>query len=229
VIRAAAMALALVVLAGCGSTRENARAVVQAQQATEASVRILTAREVADALAKLSPEDRAKIEAPIRAALALLRSAHQSLSAPAALLGQGQPVDVPTSVEQAVAAPEAFVAAAAVQSGRAEVEAQARLADAAFWRGLVTAVGGASWEDLLASVLKATPFAAPAAGLLVFLQRARAQAAKLRDAVAEGARLTDAVEKREPAEKVAECKTRARKAQERAGVHDHVQRARGKA
>jgi len=73
---AAVLVLALLV-GGCASTRENARAVIQAQQATEAAGRVLTAPEVQAALAKLSPDDRAALMRAIASVVSLVRCANE--------------------------------------------------------------------------------------------------------------------------------------------------------
>lgn len=86
---------------GCGH-REVAKAALQAQQAIDASVKLIDT----------SPKD-AKL---------LLHQAHESLSPVLDYLSDGQTIKVDTTVEEATTQPETFVHKATVQAARAGME-----------------------------------------------------------------------------------------------------------
>jgi hypothetical protein len=113
----------LLLSTGC-QLRETNKSLQQADQATEASQKIL-AEQVAPQVATLSEENKKAVEAALNKICSLLNSARSSIR-PALTITAGNepPPQVDTTVEEAVERTEQFVAKAAMQTGRATVEAE---------------------------------------------------------------------------------------------------------
>lgn len=103
--------LALLLCAAC-TTRENAKAAIQADQAAKGIIKILE-----------SPEAKANIDAAMSKAVSLAYSVQTSLEPVILELSNGETIPVPTSVDVAVSNTPGFIIAAAQQSGRAIGEA----------------------------------------------------------------------------------------------------------
>ena len=120
------LALCLLILPGCDKrTAENAKAAITGDQAVRGAAKVLVSPEFTDPLAGLSEVDRAKVTAAMKKVYALLQTADESLAPVIDRLSIGIPpaeLIVSTTVDQAVADPDAFAHAAAGQTARAAAE-----------------------------------------------------------------------------------------------------------
>jgi hypothetical protein len=143
--------LILVLCVGC-QARETNLALQQADQATEASQRVM-AEKIAPHVAALPPDVQQSVKDAMDQVCGLLTSARTSLR-PALTLTAGNepPPQTDTTVEEAIEKPQQFTAKAAMQVGRATVEVE-RIG----WWLQVSAValkfGEAAGNNLLALIL----------------------------------------------------------------------------
>lgn len=112
--------IALLMLAAC--TPQTARAQKQADQALEGTQRIL--RSFEGYYSDLSPEQAESFKALVIQTDKLVTSARRSLAPALKLLARNKPIEVDTTVEEAVDSTDTFVQKAMVQAVRAEVEVE---------------------------------------------------------------------------------------------------------
>ncbi len=209
----------LSLLTGC-STRESAKALVQADQAVEGAGAVLTAPAVVNAVAQLPPDVQQVVTTAIQTSLDLLSSARTSLAPGIAILGQGKPVQVDTTAQQAAAEPKRFIVAAAGQAGRAQQEAE----DLAWWRqvgGAVLQVGQAAAGSWLSQALLAAGGLSGVVAIgLKALAVIRTKTQAVQDAVAAGDELAQA-----SPDQVAEVKAAHLKRQMANGTHGEIAKA----
>lgn len=147
------LALAFV-LAGCGGHRETGKALAQADQGIQAGSQLLASPEAKAILSDSRiPEDlRARWAKQIEASLALFDQARVSLAPGIALAGGGEPIQVDTTVEEAVRDPASFIRKAGRQAARAEVEVERLL----WWQAVgrtVFELGQVAAGDWLSALL----------------------------------------------------------------------------
>lgn len=111
-------------LAGC-STRENAKAQKQADQALEATQRLL--RDLEPQYNTLNEEDAQLFLQTINKVYTLVTSARESIAPGLRLLSKGEEIHVDTTVEEAITSTDSFRYKAMRQSARAEVETDTQL------------------------------------------------------------------------------------------------------
>lgn len=144
---------ALVVLAGCSSSREAAASAIIAQQANQGIAKIATAPEIGRTLATMTPEQRATLEPALRTIVDLANQAAASLSPVVARLTVDEPAaEVRTSPEMAATRPREFIADAQRQEVRAEVEVEHAKKVSALWQ-TAAEYGATVGDSLLSQVL----------------------------------------------------------------------------
>lgn len=216
----AAAFLAALLLAGC-STRETAKATMQADQAIEGAQKRLVGAEVRDTLAALTPEQAAKIDAALQPVLDLLTQGRESLAPALSVLGKGQPIETDTSAQLAAERPHEFIKRAGRQAARAAVEAE-RLA---WWRDVAGVAAAFATQVTGSSLSSGLLGGGGALALLATLLKGGsmlATAHKVQDAMADYAREAAQVA---PGPALEQVKERHRKAQEAAGIHAEIVKA----
>ena len=184
-MRLSILILAMIVLAGCAKSREAAASAIQAQQASQGVVKIATAPDIAQALATMTPEQRAVVEKALRTIVALANQASDSLAPVVQRLTVDEPAaPIQTTSDMAAAQPEQFIRLAQRQTGRAEAEADQAQQQADYWR-LAADYGSAIADSLWSQLLLAgggTGLIAAAGGIAL---RARTVIGKLHNAVSD--------------------------------------------
>lgn len=211
--------LVVALLAGCGSTRETAKAVVQADQAAEGQQRLLADPKVAEVLAQLTPEQRAVLERTFRKLATLGNAIRGSLAPAITLLSAGQPVEVETTVEEAVERPETFARKAAVQAGRAQVEAEAYVRWHR-WLDIALDFGGEIAGSLLSQLLLGLGITAGTGAAGGLVMRARKLARVARAAIAYGVDASRAFTE----EDLKQVQDKHAREQQEQGIHDEIAR-----
>lgn len=208
----------LFVLTACGSTRETAKATIQADQAMEGAQRRLVGNELRDVVATMPPDIAVKIDAALQPVLDLLTQGRESLAPALSVLGEGKPIETDTSAQMAAEKPAEFIRRAQRQAARAAVEAESL----AWWRELAehaaTFAGHAAGSSLATGLLGGGGLIATVAALLkgvsVFRTAGRVREAIAAYAIDAGAAKTEA--------ELETVKDRHRKRQEAEGIHPEV-------
>lgn len=217
------LACAILLLCGC-QARETNKALQQADQAAEGSQRVLAER-VAPVVAKLPPELQSEVRASLDQVVALLTSCRTSLRPALALTANGEPPPpVDTTVEEAVARPQAFISKAAVQTGRAAVEVE-RIG---WWLSVGTIVlqfGQAIGGDLLSQLLLVAGGGTGAAALLAKGVQVYRKARELQAATVDAVAFGNDMAKAETNEQAAAVVDAHRKRQDRNGTRKAIQLA----
>lgn len=190
------LVLIVLALSGCSSSRENARAAIQADQSTEAAVALLTAPTFDEQMAELPPEQREAVRRVIQSAIDLLTQARRSLAPVIQRMQVDEPVEVRTTAKQATANPQEFIAEAQAQTGKAWAEVEDARASQAIVSKLIS-YGSAIANSTLSLGLLGTGGGGLALAIAGAAMKARSAYARMRqgveDAVAAGNDLSQAV------------------------------------
>lgn len=219
----------LLLLEGCGATRETAKAVVMASQGVEGGELVLAGPEMTAAMAdpRLPADLRAVFAERIGVACDLFAQARESLVPAINLLAEGKPVDTGTTAADAARDPRAFNRLSAKQAGRAEGEVQSLL----WWRaaaGLLLAWGAAAAGSTLSTTLLGGGGAGVVlGGAALLVKHVLAIKDQVQVAMAAYAQDAAACDPEVPAELEAVKEEHARR-QRAAGIHHHVAIALGK-
>jgi uncharacterized protein YfiM (DUF2279 family) len=141
---------AVLIIAGCAPTRDNAIAAQHADQSVQAVALVLSGDEVASAAQGMTEEQKAAYETSMRKAFALLRAASVSLQPVIGRLSVGlDPAEIApgTTVEDAIAHTDAFVAFTNQQAGKAAAETDEAIKQnetISKWRQIAIGIGD-SW------------------------------------------------------------------------------------
>ncbi|NRA40486.1 MAG: hypothetical protein HRU15_20245 [Planctomycetes bacterium] len=143
--------LCIFLFVGC-STRENAVSLKMADQSIEASIATLHAPELIAVLDGI--EDHATsdvLNKQLTQVGKYLVQARDNIASPLNILADGKPIDMETSVSQALLQPELFLNLASKQATRAEIEAETFLSWNSTIDGFVGYIKGEQgfWAQLL--------------------------------------------------------------------------------
>lgn len=205
----------LVLVAGCASHREAAKATVMAQQA-----QVAVARDMALALA--GTLDVAAWRERVRIWRQLVVIAEQASGTAVQALAPDGPPQVPTTEAKAIETPEVFIGEVQRQIGRAESENQSN----ARWQAVAQVFGtwaaAAAGGDWLTTLLTG----GGVGGLLLGVAGKAWMAMRKRDqALVEVVRTSNELEQAETPEAAEQIKKRAEKRQRAAGNHTLVAKA----
>jgi hypothetical protein len=204
--------LCVLCLAVAACTPQTARAQKQADQALEATQKLL--RDFQAYYGELTPEQAEQFKTLVFQTDKLVTSARRSLAPALKLLARNKPIEVDTTVEEALESTDTFVQKAMVQSARAEVEVESILT----WHNTIK-----NWVYSNASTLTTT-FGTGGIGLLLLsafgkLVQVHLRDKKVQETLASGSVLLSkatTVHEEELVKEALEAE------QQRAGIHKYV-------
>ncbi len=211
------LCMIILLAAGC-STRENAKSLAMADQAVDASLRVMQSPDLVAAIKSIETvEISGVIVDKLNVIGQFLTQARDNIASPLRVLAKGEPVQRTISTEQAVLAPDQFIKAAAKQAARAEVEAESLL----WWQSAISGftryiTGDHGW---LAQILMMLGVGGGTAGTLAMGARSLINSAKVK--FAERAFQEEAATAHND-DHLKAIKQRHKKVQQDMGIHDHI-------